>query len=403
MNIYFITHNLPFGTYEAFVIPEIKYIIKSGHCVTVVPLRPEGRVVHQDSEVFLEHSIKLPLLNSQIIVGAIREVCMHPLEVAKSVIRIRKSRNLSIFIRNLLVVPKALWLAGYLRDKGIPDHIHVHWINASATMAMITATILKIPWSITAHRGDIAVNNLIDEKVRACSFVRCINENGAKEICRLAEAGNKIHVIHMGVEIPPAHSVLPKRAKEENRRFRILMPANFVEVKGHIYLIQAIQQLRFQGEAVQVDLAGEGPLKKQIQLQVEGMGITDCINFPGQVSHAELLGKLFSGFYDCVALPSIVTNKGDKEGIPVALIEAMAAGVPVVSTKTGGIPELCIEGTALLIPAKDPQALSEALMLVIRDGELRKKMSALGRKQVFEHFNIEKIGLKLSELMDGKH
>lgn len=399
MNICFITHNLPFGTYEAFVIPEIKYLINSGHGVTVVPLRPEGEMVHQDSKALLEYSIKLPLCNRRIIAGAIREVFRNPRAVVKSLKPIGKSRNLWTLIKNLAVVPKAVWLAGYFRRTGVPDHIHVHWLNASATMALITATILRIPWSITAHRKDIAVNNLIGEKIKACAFVRCINENGAQEIRSLVKDGGKIRVLHMGVEIPTGNTIRPAIRKPGNNNFRILMPANFVEVKGHTYLVQAIKRLRLQGEAVRVDLAGEGELKKTIQLQVTAMGLTDCIDFPGEISHSVLLERLFAGAYDCVVLPSIVTAKGDKEGIPVSLIEAMAAGVPVISTVTGGIPELCVAGTALLVPAKDPPALSEALRLLIHDAKIRTSLITLGKERVREHFNIEIIGQKLMELI----
>ena len=204
MKICYITHNLPFGTYEAFVIPEIMYIMKAGHQVTVVPLRPESELVHQDSEALLDFSLKQPLCNGAIIVAALQEFGRNPVEIAKLIMQIGKSRNLWIFIKNLAVVPKALWLTRYLRKTGIPDHIHVHWINASATMAMITASMLKIPWSITAHRADIAVNNLIREKINSCSFVRCINENGARSIRKLVGKTKKVHVLHMGVAIPPA-------------------------------------------------------------------------------------------------------------------------------------------------------------------------------------------------------
>lgn len=399
MNICFITHNLPFGTYEAFVIPELKYFIDSGHGVTVIPLRPEGEVVHQDSRVLLDYTVKLPLLNSRIMAGALRELFEHPAPVAGSLIKIGKSRNLWIFIKNLAVIPKALWLAGYLRKTGMPDHIHVHWINASATMAMITASILKIPWSITAHRGDIAVNNLIREKAASCSFIRCINEIGAREISGLVHKKEKIHVLHMGAEIPD-ETALPTKPTAKNNAFRILMPANFVEVKGHTHLIQAIRLLRRRGEAVRLELAGAGKLKKQIESQVLEMGLADCVDFLGQISHSLLLERLFSGCYDCVVLPSIVTERGDKEGIPVSLIEAMAAGVPVVSTATGGIPELCVAGTAILVPPQNPQALSEAIMLLIQDETMRENMIAAGKKRVGEHFNLKEVGPKLVALME---
>ena len=397
MKICFVTHNLPFGTYEAFVIPEIMYILKAGHQVTVVPLRPEGDVVHQDSNALLDFSLKQPLCSGAIIVAALQEIGRNPVEIAKLLIIIGKSRNLWTFIKNFAVVPKALWLTRYLRKTGIPDHIHVHWINASATMAMITASILKIPWSITAHRGDIAVNNLIREKIKSCSFVRCINENGAKEIRSLVGETKKILILHMGVEIPDKVIFAHNKSRDEDRIFRILMPANFIEVKGHIYLIQAIQLLQKQGEKVHLDLAGKGDMKCQIHQHVNQMGLTNCVNFLGEISHSLLLEKLFSGEWDCVTLPSIVTSKGEKEGIPVSLIEAMAAGVPVVSTSTGGIPELCTSGTALLVSEKDPQALSEALLLLMRNPDKRESLVQRGKAQVNENFNINTIGPKLLE------
>ena len=395
MKICYITHNLPFGTYEAFVIPEIMYIMKAGHHVTVVPLRPESEVVHQDSKALLDFSLKQPLCNGAIIVAALQEIGRNPVEVAKLIMEIGKSRNLWIFIKNLAVVPKALWLTRYLREIGIPDHIHVHWINASATMAMITATMLKIPWSITAHRGDIAVNNLIREKINSCSFVRCINEKGAKEIQNLIGRTDKINILHMGVEIPDEDAIAPRKSRDEGRIFKILMPANFVEVKGHIYLIQAIQLLQNHGEKVRLDLAGKGELKPQMQQQVSQMGLTECINFLGEISHSLLLEKLFSGQWDCVILPSIVTDRGVMEGIPVSLIEAMAAGVPVISTLTGGIPELCVDGTSILVPDKNPIALFEALLSLMHDESKKASMIRLGKIQVKEHFNIESIGQKL--------
>jgi len=396
MNICFITRSLPFGKAEAFVIAEILYTLNAGNQVSVVPLRPEGDVVHSDSAALSNIAIKRPLCNGTMMLGAIREICRNPAVFSKLLIKIGKSRNSWVFIKNLAVVPKAVWLAGYLRHTGIPDHIHVHWLSTTATMAMITASLLKIPWSITAHRWDIAENNLVKEKVDSCSFVRCINENGAKEVRKLVGETEKILTLHMGVKIPD-ESMSKQKKPDMNRMFKILMPANFVEVKGHTYLIQAIHRLHLQGEKIQVELAGEGVLKNEIQQQVSQMGLTDCVRFLGEISHSSLLEKLFAGEWDCVTLPSIITSKGEKEGIPVSLIEAMAAGVPVVSTFTGGIPELCTPGTAFLVPDKDPQALSEALLLLIHDLNKRESLISCGKNQVKENFNITAIGPKLLE------
>ena len=396
MKLCIITHNLPFGTYEAFVIPEIKFFIDAGHQITIIPLRPEGAVVHEDSKELLPYSIKLPLWNAEIMETAIREAIKNPRAVKKAFAIVAKSRNISVFIKNLAVIPKSLWLVNYLQRTGIPDHIHSHWINASATMGMIAAGVLNVPWSITAHRKDIMVNNLIIEKVKACAFVRCINENGAKEIRHLVGPEKKIQVIHMGVNIPKRQpqSIFPRNDKAF---FKIVMPANFVEVKGHTYLIQAVRILCDQRIPIRLELAGQGYLKKNIQGQVIKLGLSGCVTFLGEVSHSTLLEKLLYGFYDCVVLPSIITPNGDKEGIPVSLIEAMAAGVPVVSTNTGGIPELCAKGTAILVEPGDAAALAEAIKRLVDDCEGKERMIDLARMRVAEHFNIRSIGPRLLE------
>jgi len=398
MNVCFITRSMPFGKFEAFVIPEVLYAKKAGHCVTVVPLRAEGEVIHQDSVEILNHTIKRPLLSPAIVGAAIQETVKQPIAVLKLLRKIFRSRNTTILLQNMAVFPKALWLARYYRSTVIPDHIHAYWISTAATIAMITATILQIPWSVTAHRGDIAMNNLIAEKVADCCFVRCINENGANEIRQLSGEIDKIRVLHLGVDIPESSPNLG-RMRQPEKPFHVLMPGNFAAVKGHVYLIQAIKIIINNGGNLHLDLAGEGELRQSIQQQVDSLQLTEHVSFLGELSHSSLLAQLWAGQWDCVVLPSIVTADGAKEGIPVSLMESMAAGVPVVATATGGIPELCSDGTALLVPEQDPLALAEALNTVMNDTEKCVRMAILAQIRVQEEFNIKTIGPRLLDMM----
>jgi glycosyltransferase involved in cell wall biosynthesis len=398
MNLCFITRSLPFGKFEAFLIPEVLYFLRAGHSVSVVPLRAEGEVVHQDARSLMDCTLDIPLVNSAILAAFFIECARNPLVVAKLLICICRSRTLKIFMQNMAVFPKALWLARYFRSTVIPDHIHAYWISTAATMAMIAATVLKVPWSVTAHRGDIAMNNLIAAKAADCCFVRCINENGAAEVHQLSGALDKVRVLHLGIDIPEMNSGVDERKKPEDM-FKILTPANFVEVKGHLYLLQAIRLLIDEGETLHLDLAGDGELSGRIQQYIAKFGLSDHVSLLGEISHSTLLHQLFSGHWDCVALPSIVTADGAKEGIPVSLMESMAAGIPVVATATGGIPELCGEGAALLVQEKNPAALAAALKRVKHDPETRDRMIEVAKTRVHESYNIKKVGPVLAKMM----
>jgi colanic acid/amylovoran biosynthesis glycosyltransferase len=293
------------------------------------------------------------------------------------------------------VYPKGLWLADLAR-RWRADHIHAHWATVPATMALVASEVSKLRWSITAHRFDIAENNLLDTKAEKACFVRAINRRGAREITeRISPTTAPPSVIHMGVTLPPADSI--KRPHDPGRVPRIVVPANLLEVKGHAYLLEAVRLLKDRGVDVQVDLAGDGPLREELMCKVEKLGLRDRVEFLGLLPHEELLGGMQAGVWDLMLLPSIVTDSGEKEGIPVAIIEAMSCRIPVVSTLTGGIPEL-FEGVddALLVPPRDPAALAEAIVRLIGDPDLRERLVELGRRRVEDGFAVEQVAGELA-------
>jgi len=114
------------------------------------------------------------------------------------------------------------------------------------------------------------------------------------------------------------------------------------------------------------------------------------VSFLGVVPHKELLSSYMDGETDVVVLPSVDLGGYAHEGIPVALMEAMACGLPVVSTSTGGIPELLGRGAGIMVPAADPQALAEALESLSLDPELRSQLGAKGRRRIEESFCVER-------------
>ena len=212
---------------------------------------------------------------------------------------------------------------------------------------------------------------------------------------RVSPATAPPSVIHMGVAIPPAENIESRH--DPGRVLRIVVPANLLEVKGHTYLLEAVRLLKDRGVDVHVDLAGDGPLREELMSRVEKLGLRDRVAFLGLLPHEKLLGSMQTGAWDLLVLPSIVTHSGEKEGIPVAIIEAMSRRVPVISTLTGGIPEL-FEGVddALLAPPRDPAALAEAIVRLFGNPDLRERLVESGRRRVEDSFAVEQVARELT-------
>jgi glycosyltransferase involved in cell wall biosynthesis len=404
MRIIYVTSSLPHGKKEAFIIPEIEELKRQGHEVLVVPTYPRGEVLHGDARPLLGHVVSRPLVSAGIAKVAVRQFAENPAGAFRVLRYLFGSRSFGVLSKNLAVYPKGLWLADLARGWRA-DHIHAHWATVPATMAFVAAEVSKLPWSITAHRFDIAEDNLLDTKAERACFVRAINRRGAREITeRVSPAAAPPSVIHMGVAIPPAEGV--KRRHDPGRVPRMMVPANLLEVKGHAYLLEAVRLLKDRGVDVHVDLAGDGPLREELVGKVGKLGLRDGVAFLGLLPHEELLGSMQAGAWDLLLLPSIVTDSGEKEGIPVAIIEAMSCRIPVVSTLTGGIPEL-FEGVddALLVPPRDPAALAEAIVRLIWDPDLRERLVESGRRRVEDSFAVEQVAGELARRFElcGMH
>ena len=382
MKLVYVTSSLPYGPLEAFLLPEIAALERLGHEVWIVPMYPRGKKIHADAEPYAVRTLSEPLVSAGILTASLRELPKSPALLG----RITRARPRTA-AKNVAVYPKALWLARRLREIGA-HHVHAHWAATSATLTLVAAELARVPWSLTAHRWDIKEANLLDAKARSACFVRAISEAGARELReRVALPGWSPVVLRMGVELPPV-AAQPRDGHE----LRLLTPANLLPVKGHRYLFEALAGL----EGVTLDVAGEGPLRGEL----EERGRDLPVSFLGALSHPELLSGLAAGRWDAVVLPSAPTDEGDREGVPVSLIEAMAAGVPVVTTSCGAIPELVTEGAGVLVPPADVAALRAGLER-LRDPSLRRQLAAAGRRRVEVEFDVNRIAAELAERFEA--
>jgi colanic acid/amylovoran biosynthesis glycosyltransferase len=385
MHLVYVTVSLPFSLEETYIVPEILELERRGHQVSVVPVRPRRRIIHEDARGLTKSTIAETIISLSILGYALAEIVQRPSHAIRCALLLWKSRSIGVLLKNLLVFPKGLWLARIARRQRI-DHIHAHFASTSATAALVASVVSGVSWSFTAHRWDISEKNLVHEKARAAKFVRAIDSRGAQELISLVGADyRKVRLIYMGVTFhPPA----PEQEVRGQRQLRVLLGARFDEFKGHRYAVEAIAQLKASGVDVFLCCAGDGPTKRTIEKYASALDVLDRVEFPGFLDHQELLRQLREHRWDVALLPSIETSES-REGIPVFLIEAMAAGVPVVATRTGGIPELIKGGAGVLIPQGDATAISQALARLATDGDLRCQLAAAGVRRVRDQFTIE--------------
>lgn len=135
--------------------------------------------------------------------------------------------------------------------------------------------------------------------------------------------------------------------------------------------------------------------------QVEALGLAENVSFLGQLPHSEVMDLYRRAKVDIVALASLDLGGGEHEGIPISLMEAMSYGVPVVSTTTGGIPELLDKGAGVMVPPADPAAMAEAIDKLVQDPELRERQGDAGRERVEKRFSGEKVADEMIALFGG--
>ncbi len=392
MRIIYVTASLPYGSNEAYVADEVEELERLGHTVLVVPRSPAGPAMH--AAWMVDRTLRQPLFSARLCREAFSECNASGSRVLHSLPGLFDPLHMpKTTLKNLAVVPKAIWLARVARKWGA-EHIHCHWAGTTATMTMIASRISGTTWSLTSHRWDIVENNALEAKVKDASFTRVISEGCLGLMSEQVKPSSRVRVLHMGVRLPARAQWNPPESPV------VLCPANLVEVKGHRYLLEAWKNLRERGSAGELWLAGGGALAGDLRNLARRLKIDESVRFLGPLPHKTLLGLYEQNRISAVALASVDLGGGHHEGIPVALVEAMGYGVPVIAAATGSIPELI--GTAgVLVPPRDPAALADGLRLLLQDRAASRRLSEAGRERVASAFDIRTVAVELERLFLG--
>ena len=297
---------------------------------------------------------------------------------------------------------KALaWQAAYFLEAGLVanrlrehnlSHLHNHFSNSSCSVAMLASALGGFTYSFTMH-GPAEFYEpkywRVDEKVRRAKFVACISHFARSQAMVFApqEHWGKLHVVHCGVS---PEQFEPRR--HEGRGSRLLFVGRLAAVKGLPVLLEAVAHLAKDRQDVTLVVAGDGPDRAKLEAQAKRLGIGSRVEFRGYQSQAQVREVLRQT--DVFAMASFA------EGVPVVLMEAMAAGVPVIATRIAGVPELVEDGVSgFLVPPGEPQTIAEKAAMLLDNAELRNRFGAAGRAKVEREFNIATEALRLCRIM----
>jgi len=293
--------------------------------------------------------------------------------------------------------------AGYLADLVRRDsitHLHAHFATAPTLVAMFTHELIRVPYTFTAHARDIYADTqpelLRAETERAQAVVTVSDYNRRYLLSRISPDSNgRVCCIHCGLDLSEFSCRWPRASDPEPPT--ILAVARLVEKKGVGDLIRAADILRGQGRSFRVQIIGDGDLRQVLENQVAERGLQDRVTLLGAQPHEKV--RLAYARASIFVLPCLVAADGDRDGLPVVLLEAMASGLPVVSTSVVGIPELIAsERDGLLVPPNDPRALADALARLLVDPDLRDRLARAARAKIEERFSIERSADRLLDL-----
>ena len=274
--------------------------------------------------------------------------------------------------------------------------MHAHFAESAGSAAYLINALAGIPYSITVHAYDIFLHQIepqrLHRKLKNAERIRCISEYNRSFLReKFPDLDmDRFASVHCGVNV---NQYTPSRSAAPDEPHFITV-TNFVEKKGLIHLLEACRILRDEGMHFRCTVLGDGPLRPQLETTITRNTLGERVSLPGVIPNDRVREALKEA--TLFVLPSVEAADGDRDGIPVVLMEAMASGVPVVTTRLSGIPELVHHGVnGILVEPGDSPALARALEELSSHEERRREYAQRGRETVVRDFNIDGIAREM--------
>lgn len=371
---------------QTFIAAEIDGLRRAGHCVRPIAMNPPGPADADHPDVETTHYLKttaktrvLGLLGRTLVrhPGPFLRLLFRALRTAGTDAR-KLSKRAFHFVEALLI-----WDLTVREDI---EHLHAHIGQTPSTLAMWAAEFGRLTdsgaqeWSFTVHCASEMHDPtwaLNQAKVQSARTTVCVADHTRSHLMWTTDPADwhKLVTVRCGIDLPS----LPQRApKPLGDPPTVIIVGRLAAAKGHLVLLEAMAQARDAGHPLRLEVIGGGELRDEIEAAIAAHGLNDMVDLVGEVPPSDVRPRVSDA--DIFCLPSF------DEGLPISIMEAMAIGVPVISTYIAGIPELAANNeTALVVPPGNVEALAEALVKLSTDAELRDRLVVNARKAVEQH------------------
>ena len=399
MQIAYVMSRFP-ATSETFILREIEAVAARGLEISVLPLFPTPPgPVHRAALGWAGRTRRATPGGVARALAA--WLLRRPLRLASTLGRVTAAHMgaPAILLRALVTVGVAAQHARWVSAAGV-EHVHAHYATYGALAAWTIERLAGVPYTFTAHAHDLFVDQrFLREKVSAAQAVVAISEYNRRFLVPYGgDRVTPVTVIRCGIDVRSYG--YRERPVPETGDVRVLCVASLQEYKGHAVLLEALAAEPAL-ERLSLVLVGDGPLRAALSRDAQRLGLSQRVRFAGAMTDEQVAAELDAAAL--FVLPSIVASTGQMEGVPVALMEAMASGVPVVSTRLSGIPELVRDGdTGLLAAPGDPASLAAAMRAAIASPAETLARARRARELVEREYDLGVTGEAMVEVLRGR-
>lgn len=395
MKVAYVVSRFPAAS-ETFVVRELDEVAADGRIeLRLLSLFPsEDGFAHPRAEPWLS-ALSRPALR-RALTSTLWWLLRRPARLLSSTALVVAAtwRRPRTMLRSLATMPVAIAHARAIATDPV-DHVHAHFASYPTLAAWLCRRLCGTSYSFTAHAYDLFIEQcMLSRKLADADFAVTISSFNRDFLDRFQGAqATPVHVVHAGLD-PSAYEYRP-RTPPPGGPARALCVASLQAKKGHAMLFEAIANGAPGLERLALELIGGGELRPQLERLAGELGIADRVSFHGPRTESEVRAALAAT--DIFVLPSVIAADGQMEGIPVALMEALASGVPTIATRMSGVPELIVDGeTGTLVEPGDPGELAGALARVLAGDT---PDPSRGRKLVEEQFDVRESGRRMVRLL----
>ncbi|MBI5170920.1 MAG: glycosyltransferase family 4 protein [Candidatus Eisenbacteria bacterium] len=388
-----------FPTLAAFIENEVKRIDQRGVKIRVLTLRPVSTQYQPEHAplVTLTSSVGSPLdLRNwgDLLLWTLRR----PHVLIPDFLRILWASKASPYalMGHAGYLPAAARVASIAEREGF-ERIHGAWAHFPATVAYLASRLTGKRFSMAGHAGGdlYRMQEFLPQKARAADFMTCCVRGNAEMVRRLVPEA-RVHWLYHGTDLSRFGSIVRARATEPT----LLIVGRLARTKGYDDLFKAMAVLKRRGVTPKLVVVGDGPERANLEALAREGGVMEQIQWCGSLTHDQLAPHYAAAWL--LVAPSVVLANGRMDGIPNVVVEAMAAGLPVVGTRAAGLEEIVVPGrTGALANQRDPEDLASAIEPLIGDAAEVDRLSAIARTEVREAFDVERNFEKLWALFAG--